>query len=71
MEVITKSGVKTVTPPPREVESFHRIGESVRAQLVGRLYDQSTLDKVLAVLQEHRAACRAPAGGGAPGGSGK
>jgi TRAP-type C4-dicarboxylate transport system substrate-binding protein len=83
MEVIAKSGVKAVTPPPQEIESFHRIGESVRAQLVGKLYDQSTLDQVLAVLQEHRVARGAPAGGGAssggrppigggaPGGSGK
>ncbi len=71
MEVIAKSGVKTITPPPQEIESFHRIGESVRAQLVGKLYDQSTLDQVLAVLQEHRAALRAPMGGRPPGGSGK
>lgn len=64
MEVIAKSGVKTVTPPAAEVESFHRIGESVRSQLVGKLYDQSTLDQVLAALKDYRAAHPAP---GVPG----
>lgn len=77
MDVIAKSGVKALTPPPPEVESFHRIGESVRTQLVGKLYDQSTLDQVLAVLKEYRATPHAPAGGRVPvgglppGGSGK
>jgi TRAP-type transport system periplasmic protein len=66
MEVIANSGVKSVTPPAQEIEAFHRIGETVRRQLVGKLYDQSTLDQVLAALQEYRAAGRAPEGGRAP-----
>lgn len=66
MEVIAKSGVKTVTPPAQEIELFHRIGESVRAQLVGKLYDQSTLDQVLAALEEYRAGGRAPSEDGPP-----
>ena len=65
-EVIAKSGVKTVTPPAQEIELFHRIGESVRAQLVGKLYDQSTLDQVLAALEEYRAGGRAPSEDGPP-----
>jgi TRAP-type transport system periplasmic protein len=56
MEVIANSGVKTVTPSVSEVEAFHRIGESLRTQLVGKLYDQSTLDQVLAALSAYRAA---------------
>ena len=60
--MIAGSGVKTITAPAAEVESFHRIGESVRQVLIGKLYDQSTLDQVLAALQEYRAAH--PAAGG-------
>jgi TRAP-type transport system periplasmic protein len=75
MDVIAQNGVKTVMPPASEIESFHRIGESVRGELVGKLYDQATLDQVLAVLKDYRAgapaAGRAPAGGTTPGGSGK
>jgi TRAP-type transport system periplasmic protein len=62
MEEIAKRGVKTVTPPASEIDSFHRIGESVRVQLVGKLYDQSTLDQVLAALQAYRSAHPAASG---------
>jgi len=77
VDVIAKSGVKAVTLPLQEIASFHRIGESVRTQLVGKLYDQSTLDQVLAALKEYRAAHPANEGGRSagegvvPGGSGK
>ncbi len=63
MEVIANSGVKSVVPPASEIESFHRIGEKVRGELVGKLYDQATLDQVLATIQEFRAAHPAAGGG--------
>lgn len=56
MEVIRENGVQSLAPPASEVESFRRLGESVRSTLVGQLYDQATLDRVLAVLDEHRRA---------------
>lgn len=54
VEVIRENGVKSLTAPPAEVESFRRMGEAVRSKLVGRLYDQATLDRVLGVLDDHR-----------------
>jgi TRAP-type C4-dicarboxylate transport system substrate-binding protein len=56
VRVIMENGVKTVQAPAAEEEAFQKIGERVRAELVGKLYDQSTLDQVLAVLAEHRGA---------------
>ncbi|MDM7913979.1 MAG: TRAP transporter substrate-binding protein DctP, partial [Candidatus Eisenbacteria bacterium] len=37
-EEIVKAGLKTVAPPPAEIEQFHAIGEKVRADLAGKLY---------------------------------
>jgi TRAP-type C4-dicarboxylate transport system substrate-binding protein len=56
IEVIAQRGVKTVNPSPAEVIAFHKIGESVRTQLVGKLYDQVTLDQALAAVSAYRAA---------------
>ncbi len=56
MKVMAESGIKTVVPPDAEIAVFRGVGERVRQRLVGTLYDQSVLDRVLEVLEEHRSA---------------
>lgn len=68
-EEIVKAGLKTVVPPPAEVEQFLAIGEKVREELAGKLYDRATLERVQAALREHRAGGAAGAGGA--GGAGR
>jgi len=60
MEVIAENGVKSVTPTPAAAEGFRSIGEQVREELVGKLYDQEMLNQVLAVLADHRKPGDAP-----------
>jgi TRAP-type transport system periplasmic protein len=71
VEVIGKSGVKSVAPGPGEIESFNKIGEQVRHELVGKLYDQATLDQVTAALDAYRAASSTAPAGNKPPASGK
>lgn len=54
IDVMAKQGIKAVTPSAADVESFRKIGENVRGELVGKLYDQATLDQVLGVLEKER-----------------
>jgi TRAP-type C4-dicarboxylate transport system substrate-binding protein len=56
VDVIRQNGVKSVTPAASELDAFHRIGEQTWQELVGKLYDQATLDAVLSVLTAHRGA---------------
>jgi len=51
------------------VEQFLAIGEKVREELAGKLYDRATLERVQAALREHRAGGAAGAGGA--GGAGR
>ncbi len=54
MGVVAQSGVKAVTPTADEIASFRQIGEQVRSGLVGKLFDQATLDQVVAALNAYR-----------------
>lgn len=54
MDTIGRSGIKTVTPTPADLQSFEAIGEKVREELVGRLYDRQILDSVLGTVAEFR-----------------
>jgi TRAP-type transport system periplasmic protein len=67
--VLTKQGISPVAVPPAEAEAFRQMGRKVWTGLVGKLYDQSTLDQVLSVLDEHRSSGANPAkpAGGAAG----
>lgn len=48
---VQSAGVQIVTPEPTAVEELQGIGKTVRNNLVGRLYDQQLLDKVVGLLQ--------------------
>jgi TRAP-type C4-dicarboxylate transport system substrate-binding protein len=56
IEVMKKNGLK-ITPMPSEAEreKFYEVGARVRKALVGRLFDQNLLDKVISHLNEVRA----------------
>lgn len=48
---LQQAGVKIVTPAPADVAELQKIGLDVRQQLVGKLYSQDLLNKVLALLK--------------------
>jgi TRAP-type transport system periplasmic protein len=54
MEIISQNGVKTVSPSEADRQSFLKIGEQVREELVGKLYDRPILDSVLQALADYR-----------------
>ncbi len=60
MKVMAENGIRTVVPPDPEIAAFREIGERVRLRLVGSLYNQSILDKVLQALEDHRSAQGSP-----------
>ena len=47
---IEASGIKIVTLDPEALTEFKAIGKSVRENLVGKLYSQELLDKVVGIL---------------------
>lgn len=48
---LQQSGVKIITPAAADVAELQKIGLDVRQQLVGKLYSQDLLNKVLALLK--------------------
>lgn len=48
---LTQNGVNLVTPDAADVVELRKIGLDVRQKLVGKLYSQQTLDKVLSLLK--------------------
>ena len=53
--VMKKNGLKTAPAPgPEELEKFLRVGEIVRKELTGKLFDQSLVDTILKHLQDLR-----------------
>jgi TRAP-type C4-dicarboxylate transport system substrate-binding protein len=55
IERMQKEGIEVVHVDPAQMATWEKIGEKARAGLVGKLYDQLTLDSVLGALQEYRA----------------
>ncbi len=51
-----KEGIEVVPVDDSLVESWETIGAKAREDLVGRLYDRETLDKVLGALEDYRTA---------------
>lgn len=53
--VMKKNGLKIAPEPSSEqLEEFHRVGEFVRKQLTGKLFEQSLVDTILKHLQDLR-----------------
>ncbi len=53
--VMKKNGLKTAPKPgPEELEKFHHVGEFVRQQLTGKLFEQTLVDTILSHLQDLR-----------------
>jgi len=53
--VMEKNGLKIAPKPsPEQLEKFHRVGELVRQQLTGKLFEQSLVDTILKHLQDLR-----------------
>ncbi len=48
---VQASGVQIITPEPKAVTELQGIGETVRQNLVGRLYSKELLDRVVGLLQ--------------------
>lgn len=64
IDVIAKSGVKTVTPSAEETQAFRSIGARVAENLVGVLYPPQILQQVQSELDAYRAAHPEGQGGG-------
>jgi hypothetical protein len=50
----TTAGIETVTVAEEEVARLQQISEQVRQEMVGKLYPQESLDRVLALRDAYR-----------------
>ena len=54
VERMQKEGIEVVHVDQAQIAKWEKVGEKARDELVGKLYDQATLDSVLGALQEYR-----------------
>jgi TRAP-type C4-dicarboxylate transport system substrate-binding protein len=55
IRVLSEKGIAITPLDKSDLAGFQEIGRTVRARLVGKLFPQSLLDRVLQALEEHRA----------------
>ncbi|MBD3163148.1 MAG: ABC transporter substrate-binding protein [Candidatus Eisenbacteria bacterium] len=60
--VLRDRGIEVIALPPERKSAFRDVGREVRQELVGTLFDQEMLDRMLSALDD----ARAGAGGSAP-----
>ncbi|MBI4040475.1 MAG: TRAP transporter substrate-binding protein DctP [Deltaproteobacteria bacterium] len=52
--VLQKHGIQFVKAPDAEVQKLKEVSVKVQKALVGKLYDQALLDRVLSIVESHR-----------------
>ena len=62
IRVLDEKGIAIIPLAKADQEGFQKIGRAIREELAGDLFPQTLLDRVLQVLEEHRASPKASAG---------